>query len=253
MNHELFFYLNSLLYTNPLFDWFVLFVAKYLGWIISFIALSYACIKIVKVVFYKKNGEPSLYDMSIKEYGIHVGAGIATIVLRVFGVSRPETISNKSGSLESTLDYSRAYFEERRKEYQKRKYALATIAFSSISAWTISLILKLIIGSSRPFVIFPDVRTLIEYGWNDSFPSGHAMFFSALATSLLFSYKKIGFLYMFFALLIGLARVIAGIHFPVDVIFGWIFGTVVAISVRYLLLHFKIFKRKEIDIYPEKK
>ncbi len=252
MNHSLFFYLHSLSNTNPALDWFVIFVSTYFAWILAVFAISYALLKVVKVFFGKKNGNPSLYDMSIREYGMHLSAGFTAIVLRVFGVSRPENISNGNGSLESTLNYSRAYFDERRGEYQKRKYAFLVIALSSLSAWTISLLLKMIIGASRPFVVFPDISTLIDYGWNDSFPSGHAMFFSALATALFFSYKKIGSLYIVFAILIGLSRIVAGIHFPVDVMFGWIFGAVVAIIVRFTILHFKIFKRREIDIPVEK-
>ncbi len=251
MNESIFFYLHSLAHTNPVFDMLVIFVSKYFGWIVIFFALLFIFLKIFKILFSHKNGNPSLYDMTIKEYGIHLGAGFTTIMLRVFG-SRPEYFVNSNSTLDSKIEFSKSLFEEKKKEYEKSKYALATIALSSVSAWTLSIILKMFFGASRPFVLFPDIKTLVEYGWNDSFPSGHAMFFSALAVAILFSYRKVGFLYIIFALLIGVSRVIAGIHFPVDVVFGWIFGAVVAVLVRITLVRLKVFSKKEIEILPEK-
>ena len=71
----------------------------------------------------------------------------------------------------------------------------------------------------------------IEAG--SSFPSGHATFFMGLAVALFFIDKKIGYLFMFFALIIGLARIIAGAHFPVDILGGFILGSLVSVSVAY--------------------
>jgi undecaprenyl-diphosphatase len=46
----------------------------------------------------------------------------------------------------------------------------------------------------------------------------------ALAFSIFFLHKKAGYYFMFFALLIGLARIMAGVHFPADILGGFVLG-----------------------------
>ena len=43
---------------------------------------------------------------------------------------------------------------------------------------------------------------------------------------------------MFFALLIGLARIMAGVHFPIDILGGFIIGSLIAFLVKYLYSKF---------------
>ncbi len=49
---------------------------------------------------------------------------------------------------------------------------------------------------------------------------------------------------MFFALLIGIARVMAGVHFSIDILGGFILGALIALIVQYLYPKFAYFKRK---------
>jgi undecaprenyl-diphosphatase len=74
-----------------------------------------------------------------------------------------------------------------------------------------------------------------------SFPSGHATFFMALGFGIFFSHKKAGYVFIFFALLIGIARIIAGVHFPVDILSGFILGAIIAYLVR--VIYNKIYKK----------
>jgi undecaprenyl-diphosphatase len=69
---------------------------------------------------------------------------------------------------------------------------------------------------------------LFLHGGMDSFPSGHAMFFGALAMSLFFVHKRMGYLYFVVALIVGLARIAAGVHFPVDIFVSYILGIIIA-------------------------
>jgi len=115
---------------------------------------------------------------------------------------------------------------------------IALVFSSAVSAWIIQAVMKSFIVTPRPFIFFNDVKPLFLYGGVDSFPSGHAMFFGALAMSLYFVHKKIGYMYFVVALMIGLARVVSGIHFPIDILFGYIFGIIIALIFR------KIFKNK---------
>jgi membrane-associated phospholipid phosphatase len=104
---------------------------------------------------------------------------------------------------------------------------IVLVFFSGILAYIADTLLKFLIHTKRPFEIFPQVHPLFSESWY-SFPSGHATFFMAIAVSIFFYHKKAGYVFMFFALLIGIARVIAGIHFPIDILGGFILGALVA-------------------------
>lgn len=113
---------------------------------------------------------------------------------------------------------------------QKKKEILLSF-FSGSVAWVVARILKVFIHTERPFVLFQDVEPLLIDN-SFAFPSGHAAFFMALAISLFFYHKKVGYLFMFFALLIGAARVVAGVHFPLDILGGFVLGVLIAYFLR---------------------
>lgn len=113
---------------------------------------------------------------------------------------------------------------------QKKKEILRAF-FSGVLAWILAYILKIIIHTPRPFDALPQIHSLIpESGYG--FPSGHATFFMALAFSIFFMHKKAGYWFIFFALLIGLARIIAGVHFPIDILGGFVLGSLMAVFVE---------------------
>jgi len=100
--------------------------------------------------------------------------------------------------------------------------------------WVITSLLKDLFENPRPFVEFKDIVTpLFLHGGMDSFPSGHATFFGALALSIFFVNKKVGYIFILFAILIGLTRIISGVHFPVDILCGYILGLTIALIFHY--------------------
>lgn len=108
------------------------------------------------------------------------------------------------------------------------------VFFSGGLAVLFDLILKNLIAAPRPFVALNNIQTLFpESGY--AFPSGHATFFAALAVSIFFLHKKAGYIFMFFALLTGLARIIVGVHFPIDILGGFALGALVAYMVAYFM------------------
>ncbi len=114
------------------------------------------------------------------------------------------------------------------RNFFKKIHEIVFVFFAGIFAWCITMILKLIFHTPRPFNAFTNVYTLIpETGF--AFPSGHATFYSALALSLFFFHKKVGYLFMFFALLIGVARVMSAVHFPIDILGGFILGSIIVL------------------------
>lgn len=108
---------------------------------------------------------------------------------------------------------------------------------SGIIAWVVADILKLLLKTPRPFIAFQEVHSLIsETGY--AFPSGHATFFAALAVSIFLIHKKAGYFFIACALVIGLSRIVVGVHFPIDIIGGYVFGTLMALVV-YKLANFQ--------------
>lgn len=92
-----------------------------------------------------------------------------------------------------------------------------------LSRFVITEIIRHFYFVSRPF-LNPAVHQLIFHETSGSFPSGHAAIFFALAMALYFFYKRWSILFFVFAILMGIARIIAGIHWPLDILGGAIIG-----------------------------
>ncbi|MFA4975358.1 MAG: phosphatase PAP2 family protein [Candidatus Paceibacterota bacterium] len=115
--------------------------------------------------------------------------------------------------------------------YKKNWKDFFIIFISSGLAWILAYIFKILFHTQRPFDIFSKVISLFsETGY--AFPSGHATFFMALAISIFFNHKKVGYIFIFFALVIGIARIIAGVHFPIDILGGFILGFLIAFLLK---------------------
>jgi membrane-associated phospholipid phosphatase len=108
---------------------------------------------------------------------------------------------------------------------------IVLVFFSGIFAWVLAHVIKGIVQTPRPYLVLENIFPLLDKT-DFSFPSGHATFFMALATAIFLSHKKAGYIFGFFALLIGLARIITGVHFPVDILGGYLLGATIACLVR---------------------
>lgn len=98
------------------------------------------------------------------------------------------------------------------------------------SAWLLSLLIKQAVAAARPFMMLR-IEPLVAYGGLDSFPSGHAAFFMALAVALYLFHKRAGIYVLCAAIIIGIARIIVGVHFPLDIFVGWGMGAVLALLI----------------------
>ena len=126
-------------------------------------------------------------------------------------------------------------FNEIKLKFNKLVYIFTPVAVGWISV----SILKDIFKQPRPFILFADkVQPLFIHGGMDSFPSGHATFFAALALSTYFVNKKLGTICFIVAIIVGVSRIISGVHFPVDILVGYMFGLVVSFIFK------SIFKNK---------
>jgi undecaprenyl-diphosphatase len=103
------------------------------------------------------------------------------------------------------------------------------VFLASVGGWLLNHILKLAFARPRPDVV-PHLREVMSL----SFPSGHAMTSAAVyltlgAMLMRISERRITKIYcmaiaMIATLLIGGSRVYLGVHYPTDVLAGWMMG-----------------------------
>lgn len=86
----------------------------------------------------------------------------------------------------------------------------------------------------RPFKAL-GFEPLINHLDSAALPSGHATAFFALAILMLFINKKYFWYFLVGAVVISFARVVAGIHWPADILMGVAVGISVAVAVKRLL------------------
>lgn len=97
-------------------------------------------------------------------------------------------------------------------------------------AWGFSQLTSLVINRPRPFVTFSDqIVPLVKHNVDSSFPSDHTVAAFAIATLLSMFFKRwwVTLILYLLAIGVGLSRVVAGVHYPTDVIAGAILATLV--------------------------
>jgi undecaprenyl-diphosphatase len=119
-----------------------------------------------------------------------------------------------------------------------RKDSSRSFIFWSIKLGLVLLIVTLIdlainhvYPTSRPFVV-EGIEPLIPHQADPSFPSTHAANAAVLATFIWRLHRGWGILAWVLAVLVGVGRVAAQLHYPVDVVGGLVIGFVVS----YLVL-----------------
>lgn len=125
---------------------------------------------------------------------------------------------------------------------QKRNLLKLSLISFPIS-YLVSKILGLFIYDNRPFVI-ENVKPLISHAANNGFPSDHTLLTLTIASVLYHYNRKLSVFLFLMGLVVGFARVIAKIHYPLDILGSF----VIAISATYIAgLILK--KQKTIDSF----
>jgi undecaprenyl-diphosphatase len=110
------------------------------------------------------------------------------------------------------------------------------VVIAVVLAYATATLIKHFYLHDRPFVYFTYIHPLISPDSpHGSFPSGHATFSSALAVAFYYYHPRLGIVFLVAAFLIGLARIIAGVHWPLDIIAGLILGAVIACLVHFVV------------------
>lgn len=122
--------------------------------------------------------------------------------------------------------------------YKKRWNKLLFVAFSLIGAVLLNVLLKFIFVRDRP-----DLWVHLVEENSYSFPSGHAMASSAFAVMLGLLGWRTTFRWWIiagaaiFAFFIGYSRLYLGVHYPSDVLAGWLVSAAWVSAVHYTMRH----------------
>lgn len=111
-----------------------------------------------------------------------------------------------------------------------RVIALAALVATGLADPFCARILKKNIKRSRPCAVEEtetfSARMLTSRRGSRSFPSNHAANTAAFAATITFAAGiKLGWPLVIASLLVGYSRVYCGVHYPFDVLMGWLIGT----------------------------
>lgn len=108
------------------------------------------------------------------------------------------------------------------------------LSASGGAAYGLAKALKILFHTFRPFDLFEQVKPLfLESGY--AFPSGHTMVASAIAFALFLINRKVGYIFICFALIVGISRIVSGVHFPIDILGGFMLGGAISYLVAYFI------------------
>jgi undecaprenyl-diphosphatase len=114
-----------------------------------------------------------------------------------------------------------------------RKLALRAF-IAGVLAWEgLSKVIAAIVDRPRPSFSQIGTQELVFHRPDTSFPSDHSAFLFAVAlTFYLSGQRNLGHLVLAIAILVGVARVGIGVHYPADIAAGWIVGAIVAFLIH---------------------
>jgi len=117
------------------------------------------------------------------------------------------------------------------------KKAALQLTFSAFLPWLLfnKLFPAFIWYRPRPYTANIGVKELVFHRPDYSFPSDHATVLMALTLAAwLMGYKKLGWALFTITIIISCSRVVIGVHYPLDIIGGWVAGTVGALIIYWL-------------------
>ncbi len=115
------------------------------------------------------------------------------------------------------------------KNIREKIFVFIMLAMTAIlSRGILTEVIRFTYDRERPFESFGFEPLFLDI--NPAFPSGHAAFLFALAMVIFYFNRFWGSWFLGFSLLVGLARVFSGLHWPSD-----IFGGVVVALISFLI------------------
>lgn len=123
-----------------------------------------------------------------------------------------------------------------------KKREMKFVIFSFFSAifarFVVTEVIRYFDSVSRPFVD-NNVNQLIFHEMSNSFPSGHATFFFALAMAVALGHSvskrtlSVSIIFFLAAIMISISRVMVGVHWPLDILWGAIVGILTTLIIYF--------------------
>ena len=106
------------------------------------------------------------------------------------------------------------FFAKQPRQKQKEMLIFAVILLPL--SYIVAKIVSYFYFDPRPFVV-QNFTPLFPHAPDNGFPSDHTLFASAIAFAIFHFNKKLGLFLFFLAILVGIARVLAGVHHAADI------------------------------------
>lgn len=121
------------------------------------------------------------------------------------------------------------------KNWQRRAYYFFSATLSVLLArGFFTEVIRYFFYRPRPFSVL-DISPLINHDNVAAFPSGHAAFYFALALFVWYLNRRLGWWYLGLTSTMGIARIFAGVHWPLDIIGGAAVGFLSFLIVKNIL------------------
>lgn len=99
----------------------------------------------------------------------------------------------------------------------------AAVVMALVVATVLSKLASVLYYHPRPFVV-QNIQPLVPHADDNGFPSDHALLATSLAVVIYFYRRRLGIAAGILALVVGIARVLADVHWPIDILGGLILG-----------------------------
>jgi len=123
------------------------------------------------------------------------------------------------------------YIYQSHKRWKTFRFILIAL-FSALMSLFVADLIKTFYPISRPSASLKGIIQIFIPGDRASFPSSHMAFLGGLAFALMWRKRKLGLWFLAAVVLIGLARIAAGIHYPLDILVGLLLGFIVSLVFR---------------------
>jgi undecaprenyl-diphosphatase len=110
-----------------------------------------------------------------------------------------------------------------------KKETVVHALFACLVAYAITELIKTFFPTIRPFQSDGGNPLTLTIPNDGTFPSSHSAVAFALSVTIIKHDKKIGVLYLVMAGLVGIARIMAHVHYPLDIMVGAVIGTAISL------------------------
>lgn len=109
----------------------------------------------------------------------------------------------------------------------RKMFNFSILFLSGFISWLVAGFIKNTLRIKRPFLTENISPLFKESGF--SFPSEHTAVFMGITIAMFLINKWVGFLFLIITFLIGISRMIIGVHYPSDIIGGMFVGMVIGL------------------------